>query len=167
MAWQKHQSRETWPAKGGAFAPFLAWSAPFLCSRAVTAAKQLLCVLLGIRPAVPNHPSVCPGCFSPWGNDNERQELLTLMVARNFSASSLWGLCCSWDGCIWLQSLHGLDTWFKWAAAKWGTSKALPVAKRGLSLRGANKKWQLAFYDAVAPCGDTTSQSGCVVVHGI
>jgi len=66
-----------------------------------------------------------------------------------------------------LQSLHGLDTWFKWAAAKQGTSKALPVAKRGLSLTGANEKWQLAFYNGVAPCGDKTSQSGCIVVQSI
>lgn len=69
-------------------AVLLLHSSPSLCSRAVTAAKQLPCMLLGIRPSVPNHPSDCPGCFYPWGNDNERQELLTLMVARNFLASS-------------------------------------------------------------------------------
>lgn len=70
-------------------AVLLLHSLPDLCSGAVIAAKQLPCVLLGIRPAVPNHPSDCPGCFFPWGNDDERQELLTPMVARNFSAGSL------------------------------------------------------------------------------
>lgn len=64
--------------------------------------------------------------------------------------------------------LTGLDTCFKWTPAEQGTSKALPMAKRSLSLRGANKKWQLAFYNAVVvPCGYTASQSGCTVVHGI
>lgn len=41
------------------------------------------------------------------------------------------------------------------------------MAKRGLSLRGTNKKWQRAFYNAAARWGDGASQSDCSVAHGV